>query len=121
MNLNRRIAMLILLLLAFSLALVAAWPEETLEAQAPADDGSWRAIGPEGGNIFFLAVSPAFDADGTVFAGTLGSGVFRSTDRGDTWEQVNHGLTSLFVQPLELSPAFATDGTLFAGTLGGEA
>ena len=44
MKLNSRIATLTLLLLGISFALAAGWPKDTLEAQAPTDDGSWQAI-----------------------------------------------------------------------------
>ena len=49
-------------------------------------------------------------ADGTMFAGTSRSGVFSSTDNGDTWNEENSGLTSLHVTALAVSP----EGFLFA-------
>ncbi len=67
-------------------------------------------------NVGDLAVSPAFGTDETLFAGTYGSGVFRSTDRGASWLAVNNGLTNTSVGALALSPGFATDHTIFAGT-----
>ena len=65
-----------------------------------------------------LGLSPAFGTDDTLFAGTPG-GVFRSVDGGDTWEEINQGLTNTNVRALVVSPAFAIDDTLFAGTNGG--
>lgn len=59
--------------------------------QSPSPIGSdWRAIGPEGINVTSLAISPAFSTDGTLFLGLHGweLGVFRSTDSGETWEQL---------------------------------
>jgi len=46
------------------------------------------------------------------FAGSYGDGVFRSSDNGDNWIQVNNGLTALFV----LSFATNASGDIFAGT-----
>ena len=45
--------------------------------------------------------------------------MFRSTDGGDNWQQINQGLTDLRVTTVGVSPAFDTDDTLFAGTNGG--
>lgn len=71
-----------------------------------------------------LVFSPAYQVDNTVFVGTgdldgLGSGVYRSTDRGQTWLPVNNGLGNLQITALAISPGFATDDTLFAGTKDG--
>jgi len=51
---------------------------------------------------------------GIVFAGTQGSGVFRSTNNGANWTAVNNGLTGLNVRALALSGTY-----LFAGTADG--
>ena len=53
-------------------------------------------------------------ADGSVFAGTLGGGVFRSSDNGATWMVKNNGLTATDVRALAVNPA----GDIFAGTFG---
>ncbi len=63
-----------------------------------------------------LAVSPAYEQDGIVFAGTLEDGVFRSADRGSRWAAWNFGLIDLGVLCLALSPVFSEDETLVAGT-----
>ena len=42
-----------------------------------------------------LAVSPAYEEDGIVFAGTLQDGVFRTADRGGRWASWNFGLIDL--------------------------
>ena len=63
-----------------------------------------------------LALSPAFEGDGCILAGTFEDGVFRSTDGGETWRAVNHGLFDHSVYALALSPDFAVDGIAYAGT-----
>ena len=75
----------------------------------------WTSIGPEGGVIFALAVTP----DGSTLYAELyhGGGVCRSTDGGDSWTAINNGLTSLDVMDLAIRPDTPT--TLYAGTWGG--
>ncbi len=75
---------------------------------------------PEGASVrLSLAVSPGFAADRTLFAGGErssweGEGVWRSTDRGDTWQPMWDGLAHLRVQSIALSPRYVDDGTLLA-------
>lgn len=66
-----------------------------------------------------LAVSPAYSADGVVFAGTLEDGVFRSADRGASWAAWNFGLLDLSVLAIAISSDFANDETLFVGVESG--
>ncbi len=57
----------------------------------------------------------AVNSNGHIFAGSSsysGYGVFRSTDNGDSWAQINTGLTNTYVSSL----AFNLDGYVFAGT-----
>ncbi|MBI3893785.1 MAG: hypothetical protein HY303_19875 [Candidatus Wallbacteria bacterium] len=56
-----------------------------------------------------------------VYAGTLGAGVFRSTDGGTTWFSINTGLSNLNVLTLALArnPQSQKDVVLLAGTQGG--
>jgi photosystem II stability/assembly factor-like uncharacterized protein len=70
-----------------------------------------QTSGPFGGSIFALAINPANSNE--VFAGGPVGGVFRSTDKGTTWTQVNSGLTDMNVYSL----CFSDTGHLFAGTL----
>ena len=70
-----------------------------------------------------LAVSPAFAADQTVFAVDGRSLLFRSTDRGGTWEEVSRiaqvgGASDADVY-LSISPAYPADPTLWASVEGG--
>ena len=78
----------------------------------------WRAISPEGIDPRSLAISPDFSNDSTLFMGLTGwdMGVFRSTDGGDSWQEVYEGLRGPVPGGwVVLSPDFASDRTLFAG------
>lgn len=66
-------------------------------------------------NILCLAISPAFATDETLFAGTQ-SGIFRSTNGGRAWREVDLPFGFEAVLSLAVSPNFAHDATLFAGT-----
>jgi hypothetical protein len=70
----------------------------------------WRQTsGPEGAVITCLL------SNGTnLFAGTSVSGVFRSTDQGESWTPINAGLPLIGVQSLA-----AVGTNIFAGTTSG--
>lgn len=73
------------------------------------DNGDdWTLLGGLAYNSYSLAVN----VSGTIFAGTNGYGIFRTIDEGDTWLQINNGLTDLKIFALT---ANAT-GHVFAGT-----
>jgi len=59
----------------------------SLWAQTP--DESWSRIGLLAGNIYAVAVSPDYDIDQTVYAGVVGAGLWRSTDRGVHWTHLS--------------------------------
>ena len=65
--------------------------------------------GPQGGYVSSLMKN-----GGTTLAGTLGGGIFRSTNKGATWAQSNAGLSNLNVCALT-----AESGYLYAGTRNG--
>jgi hypothetical protein len=54
---------------------------------------------------------------GLLFAATEGSGIFRRTLPGTTWQQTNSGLLSLFVEDVVVDPN--QPNSVFAGTAGG--
>ena len=71
----------------------------------------WTSNGPEGGVIYALAIDPTNPS--TLYAGTWGGGVFKSTNGGGNWRAVNTGLTSTNVRALAINPT--TPSTLYAG------
>lgn len=62
-----------------------------------------------------LALSPDFERDGILLAGTLEDGIFSSADRGRRWQPWNFGLFDLSVLCLALSPHWSQDETVYAG------
>jgi hypothetical protein len=54
----------------------------------------------------------AFDNSGNIYAGTVGAGVYRSSNNGDNWVQMNNGLNDLNV----FSIVCNSSGMVFAGT-----
>jgi photosystem II stability/assembly factor-like uncharacterized protein len=81
--------------------------------------GLWRGNGPFGEDqrllpVADVAASPNYAADGTLFAATT-EGIYRSTDRGGSWQRVLAGAAGHRVRftHVRRSPAFAQDGVLF--------
>ena len=62
-----------------------------------------------------MAISPDFANDETIFVGT-DSGIFRSTNGGRAWREVDFPPDFSPVLSLALPSNHATDGVLFAGT-----
>jgi photosystem II stability/assembly factor-like uncharacterized protein len=74
---------------------------------------TWTSIGPQGKEVFAVAIDPAMPT--TLYVGT-DSGVFKSTNAGGSWSPVNAGLT-FRVRLLAIDPHTPT--TLYAGINGG--
>ena len=76
---------------------LSRWTETTLLIGLLALSGSaftyaadsWIQIGPEGGSLSALVIDPVTPS--TLYAGTLGGGVFRSRNGGDSWVGINSG------------------------------
>ncbi len=94
------------------LALLLAWCLTPLARAADA----WGPTGAlQGVRIQSLAVDPA--APDTLYAGSVGGGLFKSSNGGAAWAPVNSGLGNWNVWVLAADPAAA--GTLYAGTANG--
>ena len=83
------------------------------EHAAPNESGWVQTNGPYGGEILTFYVAPK----GVLFAGTEGGGIFRSTDRGNSWTPINTGLLYEPGEGFTGVPALVQKGeTLYAGT-----
>src|SRR2546426_830419 len=84
--------------------------------RAEAGVNVWTTNGPHSETINALAIDPQTPT--TLYAGTSGHGVFKSTDGGGNWSAVNTGLTTpcgaIWVNALAIDPQ--TPATLYAGT-----
>ena len=87
---------------------------------------NWTAVdsGLSNTDIWTLAVSPSSGGAGglSLFAGTKGNGIFRSTRNGTSWTRwtaVDSGLTSNKVFALVVTPNGTDSSNIFAGTEGG--
>ncbi|MEI6206917.1 MAG: SUMF1/EgtB/PvdO family nonheme iron enzyme [Desulfuromonadales bacterium] len=80
-------------------------------------DITWQQTSlPSGGsNVYSLAIDPSDPQ--TIYAGTIGGGVFKSTNGGTNWSAVSTGLTNTNVNSLAIDPS--TPQTIYAGTSGG--
>ncbi len=99
---------------AGTLSLLAAGA--SLSPSVNAGQGAWTSGGPYGGNISALAIDPSNPA--TLYAGTSGGRVFKSTDGGKSWT-FKVGLTptsaiQASVHALAIDPSAPT--TLYAAT-----
>ncbi|MBI2565910.1 MAG: hypothetical protein HYV63_02605 [Candidatus Schekmanbacteria bacterium] len=84
-------------------------------AQAPGRSGPvWEALGPGnvGGRTRALAIR--LDLPSTLYAGSVGGGIWKSTDAGDSWRALDDFLPNLAVSSLLIDRADPT--RLYAGT-----
>ena len=81
---------------------------------------SFSIVGNVNGRaIVYLAISPDFTGDKTLYAGVK-DGVYKTVDGGNTWQPVNDGLPPIQeASKLAISPNYRTDRTVFAGTTKG--
>lgn len=82
----------------------------SLMAQAGLD--TWTAYGPEGGLIQAVSIDAA--SPNIIYAGSANNGIYRSTDSGASWSEINNGLATLDIQVITIDPNLST--TLYAGT-----
>jgi photosystem II stability/assembly factor-like uncharacterized protein len=66
-------------------------------------------------NVLCMAISPGYVDDETLFVGTE-SGIFRSTNGGRAWREVDFSPDLAPVLSLAISPNYPVDTVLLAGT-----
>src|SRR5258708_38002655 len=98
----------------FRIVLIVAVALAGFAPASPVSAGTnvWTSSGPGGGSIFTLAIDPASPT--TLYAGTLYTGVFKSTNGGGAWNAANTGLIANAVLTLAIDSVVAA--TLYAGT-----
>ena len=72
---------------------------------------SWTTGGPYGGEIMSLAVD--YQTPNVIYVGTMGGGVYKSQNWGQSWSVVNNGLSDMEVDVLVLDPQ--DHNTLYIG------
>lgn len=98
-------------LLALSLSMVLGLLASPIHTEGAV--GSWSKLDLDGIRVNTVEVDPSNPI--VLFAGTNGQGVFRSTDAGQSWTQVNTGLGQLHVNDIFVSP---TDGNVVLAGVG---
>jgi photosystem II stability/assembly factor-like uncharacterized protein len=63
-----------------------------------------------------LAISPNYETDGVLYAGTDQGGLFRSEDRGGTWQPAGSTLRDACVNAIALSPRYGEDRVVVMAT-----
>jgi len=76
--------------------------------------GTWQAAGAGLPTAPVAALALAAGASKTLFAGTLGGGLFKSGDGAATWSASASGLTDSYISSLTVDPT--SPSTLYAGT-----
>ncbi len=89
--------------------LSALHPVSNIPSIHPPDSEDYqKGLAP---SIQTVVVTP----DGVVYAGSFGMGLFRSQDKGKSWEMLNRGLTDPFLLCLAVTP----EQHIYAGTMRG--
>ena len=102
------------LLTALLITLVALMPES---AGAIGVANKWVSVGNiPAGHSTAAQATPFYASSKNVFFASNTSGVYRSIDGGDTFQERNAGLLDLRVSRLAVSPRFEFDLLLFAST-----
>jgi photosystem II stability/assembly factor-like uncharacterized protein len=95
------------------LVLYLGTEEGLYAAEAEGDGFSARLLGFRGMGIIRAPVLIDSHDPAVLYAGTTRAGMFRSRDRGETWQEINRGIVYKDVWSIAQHP---TTGTLFAGT-----
>lgn len=71
---------------------------------------------PERSVITDVSFSPAAETDNTAFAAAYGSGIYKSTDVGETWSLLPCTASITNIHDIEISPEFSSDDQVWAAT-----
>jgi hypothetical protein len=66
--------------------------------------------------MYVLCLAPDPKVANKLYAGTNGSGVYETTNGGTNWSELNTGLTSKYIQCMDIDPV---NNVLYVGTNGG--
>ena len=96
------------------LAAGAAQNLQNLESIAGISRSTWTWLGPGniGGRIRTIAIHPTTPA--TMFAGSVGGGIWKTTNTGGTWAPVDDFMADLAVSSIVFNPA--SPSVMYAGT-----
>jgi ligand-binding sensor domain-containing protein len=120
---NKMIVMLIVLMMGVSLSTVIPAQHSTIRRSnvtgiataktVISTSCAWENV-TSGTSSDLYVLSLAIDSAGTIYAGTLGKNMFKSTNKGISWTEINdkNGLTDTSVNTLAIDSA----GVIYAGT-----
>jgi photosystem II stability/assembly factor-like uncharacterized protein len=117
-KINRILIPLVLLLFTLSIGSIPSAAQDTrytsyipLITYSPT---GW--IGPYGGTVVSVIFDPIYPT--IMYAGSYGSGVYKSLNSGRKWISASQGLTNLFIYSLAIDPQ--NPSTIYAGTYRGQ-
>jgi photosystem II stability/assembly factor-like uncharacterized protein len=80
-----------------------------------ADENNWSSDGPQGGRIYTISIHP-YD-NNTLFAGTVGNGIYKSADGGLVWQHIESDVLPDVLRDIQFQSA--CPDTIYAGTTEG--
>jgi photosystem II stability/assembly factor-like uncharacterized protein len=94
---------------------IGIWLLVCLIPKAPADDNRWSTNGPQGGRVYTISIHP-YD-NNTLFIGTVGHGIYKSTNAGQIWHHLESDILHDNLRDIEFHPYYPD--TIYAGTVEG--
>ena len=81
-------------------------------SMSEATEDAWSPIGPPGGTVTALGIDPTNSS--ILYAGTSGTGVFKSTDGAERWFPANRGMEKADIRCVAIDPRSSL--VVYAGT-----